>query len=124
MQVAEIIDHSLPAPGAGPGERGGTRGATLLYYPFWFLTYRIDHKEHAGVVNAVTGHPVGPSSPPDRWAPAWIPAAAGFASFLLVYLAVSGLTRLPLVGAVLAALASAATASVILGALLRRERGR
>lgn len=123
IRQGEVVDPMLPPPARAP--EGAEPGATprLLYYPFWFLTYRIDWTERRGVVDAVTGEPVGPSSAPRRWAPAAIAAAAGLAVFLLLFLALKPL-EMPVVGGIVAAAGSWAAATVSLDRLIRRERAR
>ncbi len=114
VRLAETVDLMLPPP-PGPSR--------LYYLPFWSLTYRIDHVEHCGVVDAVSGIPVGSSAPPKRWLPALAAAAAGAALFIAFYTGL-GLLDSPILRTVLSGLGSWAAALATFGRLVLRERGR
>ena len=113
IREGEAVDVMIPPP----------EGTHLLYYPLWFLTYRVDHKERCAVVDAATGRPIGPSAPPRRWNAALLASAAGFATFAVVLLIAAPLDR-PVLRIVLAAAASWAAAYFTLSWTLTRERAR
>ena len=107
----ERIDIMIPAG-----------GAAVVHHPFWLFTYRIDYKEHAAAVDAVSGEPIGPAVPPDRWAPAWKSALAGLLVFAGAGLPASAV--LPSLAAwSLAGLLSWAAASIVLSREIARARG-
>lgn len=108
----ERIDVMIPAPGAG-----------VVHHPFWLFTYRIDYKEHAAAVDAVSGRPAGAARPPDRWAPAWKSALAGLAAFAVIGLAGSAIGA-PAAAWPLAGLVSWAAASFLLTRGIAAERAR
>jgi len=103
MSLADLLPAGLP-PGTMPaGAAGASAGSggdfpeheridvmipagdtAVVHHPFWLFTYRIDYKEHAAAVDAVSGLPAGPAAPPDRWAPAWKSALAGLVVFAVV----------------------------------------
>lgn len=123
IRQGEEVDVMLPAPPRAPAGGDPSAAPHLLYYPFWFFTFRIDWKEHRGVVDAFTGSLVGPSSPPRRWRSAIIVAAAGFA--VTAAIVTLGATRLtPSILTALTAAASWAAAWFALSRRLRRERAR
>jgi hypothetical protein len=143
IKMSEAVDVMIPAPAAPPPGAAPGSAPRLLYYPFWFLTYRIEWKENRGVVDAATGRPVGASAPPSRWAPAILAAAAGLAAFAAVASAAPwlagaaagagagaepGSTAALSVSGVAYVLATAAVswaaAFLVLSRLLRRERAR
>jgi len=123
IRKGEAVDVMIPSPARAPEGADPTAGSRLLYYPFWFLTYRIDWTEHRGVVDAVTGEPVGPSAAPRRWTPAVLSAAAGLGAFAALGFLLKPLGS-PAVQSICAAAVSWAAARVTLARLLRHERGR
>jgi hypothetical protein len=123
IRQGDVVDVMIPpsavAPaGAAPGAR-----PRLLYYPFWFLTYAVDHRERVGVVDATNGCPVGSASRPRRWRPAILASLAGAASFGIVWWAAGMAVPAPM-PALLAGLSSWAAAMITLGRSIIRERGR
>ena len=123
IRRGEAVDVMIDPPVRPPEGAAAGSEPRLLYYPFWFLTYRVDYKERRDVVDAATGRPVGSSSAPDRWRPAAGGTAAGAAvTFAAVFLA--GALHLPIAGSVAAATASWLAAFVVFARLMRRERGR
>jgi len=114
LRLAEPVDVMLPS---------SAEGSRLCYVPFWFLTYRVDHVERCGVVNAVTGKPVGPSAAPSRWLPALAASGAGFVGFAVISLAAFP-PGLPLVQALVAGAVSWAAALAVLSRGILRQRGR
>ena len=123
IRLGEAVDVMLPRPETAP--EGADPGAPprLLYYPFWFVTYRVDWTERRGVVDAVTGEPVGPSSSPWRWRPALSAAFIGLTAFLALSLLLKPI-GMPVMQGTVAGVASWVAAAVSLTNLLRRERGR
>jgi len=123
IRQGEIVDVMLPPPDHAPDGADPACPPRLLYYPLWFITYRIDWTERRGVVNAVTGEPVGPSSAPVRFRAAALAAVAGLVSFAAVSLLLSPL-GMPVIRSVVAGAISCAAAALSLARLLRGERGR
>lgn len=123
IRHGEPVDVMMPpAHPAPPGAEGGAP-PRLLYYPFWFLTYAVDHKERAGVVDATNGRPVGSTAPVRRWAP---PAAAGVTGAAVFTLAWLGLAAaLPAwIAAPVAAAISWAASFLAFSHVMTTERGR
>jgi hypothetical protein len=114
IRLAETVDLMLPPP---------SESSRLYYLPFWFLTYRIDHVEHCGVVDAVSGMPVGPSAPPDRWLPSLVASVAGAAVFTAFFLGLAFLDS-QVLRAALSGVVSWAAGFSTFGRLVLRERGR
>jgi hypothetical protein len=123
IRQGEAVDVMVPRPGTPP--EGADPGAPprLLCYPFWFVTYRVDWTERRGVVDAVTGEPVGPSSTPRRWRPAVSASLAGLATFAILSIPLAPM-GMPAVQATVAGAGSWVAAAVTLANLLRKERGR
>ncbi|MBI3451200.1 MAG: hypothetical protein HY049_20085 [Acidobacteria bacterium] len=123
IREGEAVDVMVPAPDRIPEGAATGSSPRLLHYPLWFLTYRIDWTERRGVVDAVTGEPVGPSSTPRMWSPAALAAAAGGAAFVAAFVALRPLA-MPWIQAAVAAAFSCGAATWTWGLTLRRERGR
>jgi hypothetical protein len=121
--MGEVVDVMVPPPDRIPEGADSNVPRRLLYYPFWFLTYRIDWTERRGVVDAVTGEPIGPSSAPRRWLPAALGAAAGCAAFILISMVLRPL-EMPVIQDLVSAAGACAVAAVALSRHIARERGR
>lgn len=123
IRRGETVDVMLPPAHPAPaGAAGGSR-PRVLYYPFWLLTFAVDHVERAGVVDATSGRPVGPSLPPRRWRPALEAALGGGAAFLAAWSAASLLLSPPWSALTAGALSWAVAAGLLTSSMLR-ERGR
>jgi len=123
IREGEAVDVMMPPPPAVPDGAAPGSSPRLLLHPLWFLTYRVDWTERRGVVDAVTGEPIGPSSPPGLWGLAAAAAAAGGAAFVAAFLALQPLS-MPWVQAAVAAVVSCPASAWVWGLRLRRERGR
>ncbi len=123
IRLGEPVDVMIPPADPAPVGAGGGAMPRLLFYPFWFLTYAVDHKEQAGVVDATNGRPVGVTAPARRWSP---PAAAGVAGAAVFGVAWIGLAAaLPAwIAAPVAAALSWLAAAGALSFTILRERAR
>lgn len=123
IRRGEIVDITVPPTRPAPPGAGGGTLPRPLYYPFWFLTYAVDHKERVGVIDAANGRAIGPSQPPNRWTPAIRAAITGGVAFAAAWIAGGLALPAPLAAAGAGAI-SLGAAWLALGSAMIRERGR